>query len=322
MPVLDKPLSELERYLGINPCPADIDEFWDKALEEMNSVDPQIELIPAKFSAPDVECFDLWFTGTKGARIYAKYMRPKNSPGKHPTILQFHGYTGNSGDWTTHLAYAASGFCIAAMDCRGQGGKSQDTGGHLGNTLDGHIVRGIENDDPNMLMFRDVFLDTAMLARVVSTFPEVDGEKLAAKGGSQGGALTLACASLVPQVKVAAPQYPFLCDYKRVWEMDLDLDAYRDMRQYFRRFDPRHENEDRFFELLGYIDLKNIAHRIKGKVIMFTGLLDNICPPSTQFAAYNRIVSEKVHKIYPDYAHETLPQAEDITYAAMLELLK
>ena len=34
--------------------------------------------------------------------------------------------------------------------------------------------------------------------------PFVDGEKMGAMGGSQGGGLTLACASLVPEIKKAA----------------------------------------------------------------------------------------------------------------------
>jgi cephalosporin-C deacetylase len=44
---------------------------------------------------------------------------------------------------------------------------------------------------------------------------------------------------------------------------------------------------------------------------MFTGLMDMICPPSTQFAAYNKITSAKDVVIYPDYGHEGLPGHAD-----------
>ena len=40
---------------------------------------------------------------------------------------------------------------------------------------------------------------------------------------------------------------------------------------------------------------------------MFTGLMDTVCPPSTQFAAFNKITAKKDVAIYPDYAHESLP---------------
>jgi cephalosporin-C deacetylase len=58
----------------------------------------------------------------------------------------FHGYSGSSGDWVGEkLAYAAQGFCVAALDCRGQGGLSEDPGGVRGNTLRGHIIRGLDD---------------------------------------------------------------------------------------------------------------------------------------------------------------------------------
>ena len=44
---------------------------------------------------------------------------------------------------------------------------------------------------------------------------------------------------------------------------------------------------------------------------MFTGLMDTICPPSTQFAAYNKIRAKKSMVLYPDFAHEGLPGAHD-----------
>jgi cephalosporin-C deacetylase-like acetyl esterase len=39
---------------------------------------------------------------------------------------------------------------------------------------------------------------------------------------------------------------------------------------------------------------QNLAPRIKAEVVMFTGLMDAICPPSTQFAAYNKIESKSI----------------------------
>ncbi len=105
MPLIDMPLKELKGYNGINPCPADFDEYWDSALKEMNSTDSKVELIPSDFCAPSAECFDLYFTGVRGARIHAKYLRPKGNLKPHPAVLQFHGYTGNSGDWNQKLNF-------------------------------------------------------------------------------------------------------------------------------------------------------------------------------------------------------------------------
>ncbi|MEI7800047.1 MAG: acetylxylan esterase [Opitutaceae bacterium] len=312
MPIFDQPLPQLLKYQGTNPRPADFDAYWDQALRDLAAHDPQVELRPSlTLHSPTAQCFDLWFTGIGGARVYAKYLRPLSIIGRRPAVLQFHGYSGHSGDWMDKLAYVSAGFCVAALDCRGQGGRSEDLGGVRGNTLRGHIIRGLDEADPRKLYYHQVFLDTALLARIVMNFPEVDPARVGAYGPSQGGALTLACAALEPRIKLAAPIFPFLCDYQRIWEMDLAKDAYEELRLYFRSFDPRHERAAATFTKLGYIDCQYLAPRIRAEVLMFTGLMDMICPPSTQFAAYNKITSAKDVVIYPDYGHEGLPGHAD-----------
>ena len=62
---------------------------------------------------------------------------------------------------------------------------------------------------------------------------------------------------------------------------------------------------------LGYVDNQHLAHRIRADVLMAVGLMDTICPPSTQFAAYNKTRSPKEMLIYPDFAHEGLPGVND-----------
>ena len=53
---------------------------------------------------------------------------------------------------------------------------------------------------------------------------------------------------------------------------------------------------------------------------MMTGLMDTICPPSTQFAAYNKITARKTVEIWPDYGHENLPGSADLTFQFMMRL--
>src|SRR5450432_4458280 len=195
MPLLDLPLSQLETYAGRNPRPEDHDEYWQRALSELGNVDPEVELVRAEFQTPFAECFHLYFTGVRGARIHAKYLRPRKAQAKHPALVEFHGYTGSSGDWSSKLAWLGLGYSIASPDCRGQGGLSEDSGGVTGTTHHGHFIRGL-HDGPDNLLFRHIFLDAAQLASIVMSLDEVDESRVGALGGSQGGALTLACAAL------------------------------------------------------------------------------------------------------------------------------
>jgi cephalosporin-C deacetylase len=319
MPLFDMPLDQLHAYAGTNPRPADMDPFWEAALDEMRSTDPGVELVRQPFAADFAECHHLYFTGVRGARIHAKYLRPVADRGPHPAVLMFHGYSGDSGDWADKLGYVAQGFSVAALDCRGQGGMSEDTGGVKGNTLNGHIIRGLDQS-PADLLFRHIYLDCAQMARIVMEMPEVDADRVGATGGSQGGGLTLACAALEPRIRKAAPVYPFLCDFQRVWEIDLAVAAYDELKQYFRRFDPRHEREADVFTRLGYIDNQHLAGRIRAETLFLVGLMDTVCPPSSQFAAYNKITAPKSLVIYPDFGHEGLPQSGDRIYEFMATL--
>jgi cephalosporin-C deacetylase len=319
----DFPLEQCKTYQGKNPRPADFDAYWDAALAEMRALDPQVKLEPAEFQAPDVECFHMTFTGVGGARVYAKLLRPAGAKAPHPALLMFHGYSGDSGDWHDKLGYVAQGYTVAAMDCRGQGGRSEDAGGVTGNTLHGHIIRGLDEalqGKPEQLLYRQIFLDTAQLAKIVMEMPDVDPARVGATGGSQGGALTVACMSLEPRIKRAAPVFPFLSDYLRVWEMDQAKDAYAELKDFFRHFDPRHEREQAVFTNLGYVDIQHLAARTKAEVLWFTGLMDTICPPSSQFAAYNKVNSPKSMVIYPDFGHEGLPGSGDSIFQFMLGL--
>ena len=141
--------------------------------------------------------------------------------------------------------------------------------------------------------------------------PDVDANRVGATGSSQGGALTVACAALEPGLKRAVPVFPFLSDYKRVWEMDQAKDAYLELQEYFRHADPTHRREEQVFEMLGYIDIQFLAPRIRAEILWGIGLMDTVCPPSTQFAAYNKIISPKSMVVYPDFGHEPLPGFND-----------
>ena len=320
MPAFDYPLETLKKYTGINPRPDDFDAYWTEALRELESIEPEAELIPDKtLGIHNAECFGLTFTGIGGARIYAKYTRPKGKQGC-PAVLRFHGYAGHSGDWSEQLMFTSEGMCVAGMDCRGQGGLSEDNGVVKGTTMRGHFVRGLGDPDPRKLLFRSIFLDTVQLARVVASFEEVDENRMGATGASQGGALAIACAALEPRIKQVVAAHPFLCDYRRVWDLDLAKDAYQELRTFFRWHDPLHEREEEIFTHLGYIDIQHLAPRVQAKTLMLVSLMDTVCPPSTQFCVYNKMTCDKSMKIYSDYEHEFLPGMNDHILRGMLQL--
>src|SRR5687767_2164431 len=99
MPLVDMPLDRLREYQGRNPRPSDFDDYWARALRELDETDPAVELIPHEWQSRSADAFHLYFTGVGGARVHAKYLRPRHAPAPHPAVLLFHGYAGHSGDW-------------------------------------------------------------------------------------------------------------------------------------------------------------------------------------------------------------------------------
>ena len=309
---IEKQKEELLSYQGISPCPEDFDLFWQNMIKKTKALDANVKLEKAKYSYKNAEAFHLYFDGLDGSRIHARYLRPKNAENA-PVIFLFHGYGGASPDWVSLLPYVCEGFCVAALDCRGQAGRSEDKGRYAGNTYHGQLIRGALENNPENLLFAKIFTDTVQLVGIVEEMPEIDKNAMYTKGVSQGGGLALACASLCPQIKKTAICFPFLSDYKKAWQICAPGTAYDEIKSYFIFFDPRHEKEDELFKLLGYIDVQNHVKNINAEVLMFTGMADNICPIWLQFATYNKVKTNKKVYFYPDLGHDYLPESEEIT---------
>jgi cephalosporin-C deacetylase len=93
-----------------------------------------------------------------------------------------------------------------------------------------------------------------------------------------------------------------------------------ELKDFFRLFDPAHAREGTIFEKLGYIDIQFLAGRIQAEVLWGIGLADTVCPPSTQFAVYNKIISSKTMVMYPDFGHEWIPDYQDQIFQFLMGL--
>lgn len=305
-------INQMEDYKGRQEKPNGFDRFWENQFSKLPNK-ATFNLEEKNGQVPNVKFYELTFKSTKNSTIYSKLVVPhSNKP--VPVIFQFHGYQGQSPDWSTHLNYAQAGFAMVSMDVRGQAGKSIDGASYSGNTIRGHVVRGMMNG-PENLFFKEVYLDVYQLIRIVQGLDFIDEKNMNSYGASQGGALALIAAALVPDIKKTAAIYPFLSDFNRVLEFGNQSEAYEELFRFFKFNDPLHEKETEILDTLSYIDVKNFASKIKGDVLMITGLEDNICFPSTQYAIFNQIVSHKEHLILPEYGHEDMNvKINDILY--------
>ena len=109
-----------------------------------------------------------------------------------------------------------------------------------------------------------------------------------------------------------------MCDYKRVWDMDWTSPIVNCANN--RNFDPRHKRVNDVYQTGVYRPaVSGAAHQ--GETLLCCGLMDTITPPSTQFAAYNKITAPKRYELWPDFGHEHLPESNDLIFSFMAKML-
>ena len=297
MPGIDWPLTQLNAYKPELNAPADFDEFWSATLAESAAQPLEPDFTPYDFPSANFDVLAVRYSGFGGSSIGGWLVKPRGS-GKFPALVVYHGYSGRGTRPTDLLQYAAQGILCLSMDTRGQNGSSQNiapfgSGAHMG-----WMTMGI--DDPKTYYYRYAYADAVRAIELVATRPDVDPSRIAVTGISQGGGLSLAAAALSQRPILALPDIPFLCDFRRAIDIAPN-GPYPEIIGYLKA---QPYNSERALKSLSYCDNLNLASRIRCRTVISNGLWDDVCPPSTIFAAYNHITADKHMCVYPYHKHE------------------
>lgn len=266
---------------------ADFKEFWDNNLKELAKVAPDYKLtLQPDLSKLDYDIYLVEMRSFENELIRGYYAKPKRE-GKFPVIVEYMGY--GSSPYPPNQWW--DGFAYFVLSIRGQA-LNKPT-----NRFGTWITYGL--DKKENYYYRGAFLDVVRALDFVCSRPEIDSDRIAVRGGSQGGALSFAAASLDKRVKVAAPNIPFLSDYPDYFKIapwpKSDFDTY--MKEH-----PEAKWED-VYRIMSYFDIKNLAQWIECPLFMGIGVQDNVCPPHINFAAYNQVKSEKKWMAFPEFGH-------------------
>lgn len=304
MAFVDFPVEELLKYKPEIQEEKDFDKFWSDTLTKTRSYPLNAEYKEIKKLFETVRVYDVTFAGYNGQSIKGWYIRP-NTDKKVPAVLEYIGYGGGRGlphDW---LLFASAGYGHFIMDTRGQGsawspGDTPDVEDIQGNPqYPGFMTKGIE--DRESYYYKRVFCDAVRAYEALSSREDVISDKIAVLGSSQGGGITLAAAGLVPEIKYILPDVPFLTHYSRAVR-NFDSYPYKEIRDYLN---VHRESIDSVFTTLSYFDGVNFSKRAKAKAFFSTALMDDVCPPSTVYAAYNHYTAEKEIIYWEFNGHES-----------------
>jgi len=304
MAYFDFPLEELEQYKPILDEPSDFDSFWDLTLTEVRKqpLAPVFEKID--YGLRTVEVFDVQFHGYGQQSIKAWLLLPKHLKTPLPCVVEFIGYGGGRGfpiDW---LNWSAFGYAHFIMDTRGQGSAwlkgdtpDLDSGGSSPQ-YPGFMTRGILH--PETYYYRRLITDALRAIETARSHRDIDPTKIVVTGRSQGGGLALITAGLDQRLAASMPDVPFLCHYRRAMEIT-DKMPYGEITNFCKI---HRDQIDQVFHTLSYFDGVHFAKRALANALFSVGLMDETCPPSTVYAAYNHYTGSKQIKIYPYNNHE------------------
>lgn len=316
MPFFDLPQAQLETYRSGTAKPADFDSFWSETLAEARSfpLDPVFEKLD--IGLPVFDIYDVTFSGFGGHRIKGWYIKPAGREVSR-CVVQFVGYGGGRDQPQRHLVWPATGRAVLVVDTRGQGSSwsASDTPDPVGSdpAHPGSMTRGIL--DKSTYYYRRVFTDGVRAVEAARSRAEIDPDRIVVGGGSQGGGISIAVAGLDPRVAGVMPDVPFLCDFKRAIGL-----AGRDPYGEVVRFLTVHRSRvDQVFNTLNYFDGIHFAAQTRCPGLYSVALMDDICPPSTVYAAYNAFAGPKEIETYSFNNHEgggTLHERRQIAWLA------
>lgn len=299
MPWTDLPLDELRSFRSSVIPAADAREFWAGRVAEARSMATESSIIPESSRLTHIDVMHLEFSGSEGHRIKGWVLKPAGENGPLPCLVQFIGYGGGRSlhhEWTL---WPSAGWATLIMDTRGQAWADTPDPGYAANPQEsGFVTRGIL--DPSTHYYSRVFVDAVRAVEVARELPFVDPSRVAVGGGSQGGAITIAAAALSEGLIGALVGVPFWCDVERATTM-VTTTPYTELTSYLRA---RPYDLERIRHTLSYIDGTVLASLASTPALFEIGLMDDICPPSTGYAAFNAWAGEKEVREYHWSGHE------------------
>ena len=304
---------------GINPTAIvsepdkqpDFDAYWAAAKEQLDSIDmkPQLTLLEKKSSDKRkiylVELQSVPDSPDGDPVIVRGYYAEPQDGQKHPVIMHFYGYDSqNATSWPpcpngNDSEYAEFFFSIRGqmLNNRAAANRYPDGKEDFKNIYGDWFAYNFGVKDG--YYYRGAFMDCVQAVRFMATRETSDMTQLFAEGSSQGGALSYAVAALSDYPFTAiAPCVAFLGDFPDYFNI-VSWPAET------AKANKGSMTDEEMYAFLSYFDTKNLATRISAAVIACSGLQDGTCPPHTNLAPYNNLLTEdKVIYYYPEMGHE------------------
>ena len=310
----------VDQILPYTQMPSDFKEFWNKNKQELNSFPlTYTKELAKEYCTDKIDCYLVKLQINKqGQSVYGYLFYPKNAQKKNcPVVLCPPG----AGIKTIkeplrHKYYAEQGCIRLEMEIHGLNPtmtteEFKEISTAFGNESN-YLNINLDNKD-NYYMKR-VYMACVRAIDLLTSLPEWDGKNVIVQGGSQGGALAIVTAGLDERVTLCVANHPALSDMA-------GFKAERaDGYPHFSRTPGMGTPEK--IKTMSYYDVVNFARLVKAHTYITWGFNDDVCPPTTSYAAYNVLTCPKEALITPINEHWTSEVTERGHLDWILEHLK
>lgn len=283
-----------DKLRPVSQLPDDFQSYWNETLRKARELplNPLMTLLPERCTETDNVYQVSFQTKPGGGRFYGILSIPKKE-GKYPALLRVPGagvrpYSGDT--------YTAPGRVITL-----------EVGIHgIPVTMQQSVYDALANgalsnywtfrrDDRDAIYYNRVIVGALRAVDLICSLPQFDGKTLGVTGSSQGGALTIITAALDSRVTFLAPVHPAMCDHEAFFEKRAC-----GWPHYFLYYGGA---DDKVRQTVRYYDTANFARFIKVPGWYSWGYNDEVCPPTSMYAAYNVIEAPKELHPYLETGH-------------------
>lgn len=277
-------------YRSMVRKPDDFEAFWGDVLRQASAIALEAEVVPDPLrTSEDVEVFQVFYRSIDNVRVAAWYCRPARRMERTPAIMLLPGY---QMDPPIPKEWARKGYIALSVAPRGKLRATRQFNPGYPNLLTSNIV------DRHTYAYRGFYVDTWRGIDFLLSRPEVEPTRLGVTGNSQGGGLTITTAAMRSEVRAAAAGAPYLCGFVDAIALTHTY-PYEEINDYLRLHPDRRAEVE---ATVAYFDGINFADRISCPIIVNIGLQDNVCPPETGYALFERI-GARDKQLYPYDGH-------------------
>jgi cephalosporin-C deacetylase len=253
----------------------DIHSFWRSTLSSLASEPVEATIEDTREPLP-YKKYRVEYRSLGGIRIRAFLaipIRGGEKPHPLPAIVTAPGYGGFQQG--IMLEECQRGYAILQVFPRSQGPSSELW------KIDGPEKLTWNLKQPQGAYYQGAYADVIRGIDYLLSRGDIDRERIAIAGTSQGGGIALAVASLDQRIKAVVAHVPFLCDVRRAARIEGSLIK--------KLLDTAQTNDEQHLRALEHFDPLQLVPALRSPALISSGGKDSVCPAETIRAVFDSV---------------------------------